>query len=186
MKTFVALLRGINVSGQKQISMSVLKNLCETLSFHEVKTYLQSGNVVFKSQHTNPQDLSKLLSVQIARDLGHDVKVVVLDKKEIKIVADSNVLWARLGGEEKLHHCVFLDHPITQERFQQLKLPIQSGEEVFFSGKTIFLYCPNGYGRTKLNNNFFEKGLEISATTRNWRTVLALIEMCAEFPDETK
>jgi uncharacterized protein (DUF1697 family) len=180
MTAFVALLRGINVSGQKQIRMADLQKSCEALGLKEVRSYLQSGNVVFCASRADPRKLAAALRDRIVEDFGHDVEVLVLPVKELNLVASSNPLWPRSGGEEKLFHGTFLFQPVPEDRFRKLKLPTQPGERAVLVGQVVLLYCPHGYGRTKLNNNFFEKALRVPATTRNWRTVLALKDLCAE------
>ena len=180
MTTFVALLRGDNVSGRKPIRMAELLKRCEKLGLKHVRTYLQSGNVVFSAGQTDPRKLAAALKARIAEDFKHDVEVLVLSAKELNRVADSNPLRRRLNGEDNLFHATFLFQPVSEERFRKLKLPAQPGEEAVWAGQAVFLYCPHGYGRTKLNNTFFEKAFSVSATTRNWRTVLALQERCAE------
>jgi len=178
MTTFVALLRGINVSGQKQIRMVALRKSCEGLGLKDVRTYLQSGNVVFCASRTGPRKLASGMRTRIAKDFGYDVEVLVLPAKELDAVAGSNPLWPRSGGEEKLFHGTFLFEPVSGERFGKLKLPVQPGEQAVLVEQVVLLYCPHGYGRTKLNNGFFEKALGVRATTRNWRTVLALKDLC--------
>ncbi len=178
MMTFVALLRGINVSGQKQIRMVDLRKSCEGLGLKDVRSYLQSGNVVFCTGRADPRKLAAALRTRIAKDFGHDVEVLVLPARELNAVADSNPLWRRSGGKEKLFHGTFLFEPVSRDRFRKLKLPVQPGEQAVLVGQVILLYCPHGYGRTRLNNGFFEKALGTRATTRNWRTVLALNELC--------
>jgi uncharacterized protein (DUF1697 family) len=178
MTTFVALLRGINVSGQKQIRMADLQKSCEGLGLKDVRTYLQSGNVVFCTRMTDPRRLAAALRTRIAKDYGHDVEVLVLPAKELDAVAGSNPLWPRSGGEEKLFHGTFLFQPVSKNRFRKLALPVQPGERAVLVEQVVLLYCPHGYGKTKLNNSFFEKALGIRATTRNWRTVLALKDLC--------
>jgi uncharacterized protein (DUF1697 family) len=178
MTAFVALLRGINVSGQKQIRMADLQKSCEALGLKEVRSYLQSGNVVFCANRAQPRKLAVALKTRITEDFGHDVEVLVLPAKELNLVASSNPLWSRLGGEEKLFHGTFLFQPVSEDRFRKLKLPAQPGEQAVLAGRVVLLYCPHGYGRTKLNNNFFEKALGVPATTRNWRTVLVLKDLC--------
>jgi uncharacterized protein (DUF1697 family) len=180
MTTFVALLRGINVSGQKQIRMVDLQRSCEGSGLKDVRTYLQSGNVVFCTSRADPRRLAAALRTRIAKDFGHDVEVLVLPAKELNAVAGSNPLWPRLGGEEKLFHGTFLFQPVSEDRFLKLKLPVQPGEQAVLVGQVVLLYCPHGYGRTKLSNSFFEKALGIRATTRNWRTVLALKDLCTK------
>ena len=178
MTTFVALLRGINVSGQKQIRMVDLRKSCEGLGLKDVRSYLQSGNVVFCTGRADPRKLAAALRTRIAKDFGHDVEVLVLPARELNAVAGSNPLWRRSGGKEKLFHGTFLFEPVSRDRFRKLKLPVQPGEQAVLVGQVILLYCPHGYGRTRLNNGFFEKALGTRATTRNWRTVLALNELC--------
>jgi len=180
MTAFVALLRGINVSGQKPMRMADLQKSCEALGLGDVRTYLQSGNVVFRAGRAAPRKLAGTLKARIAEDFGHDVEVLVLPAEELDRVAGSNPLWPRSGGEEKLFHGTFLFEPIAEERFRKLKLPAQPGELAVLVGQVVLLHCPHGYGRTKLNNGFFEKALGVPATTRNWRTVLALKDLCAE------
>ena len=178
MTTFVALLRGINVSGQRQIRMLELRKTCAGLGLKDVRSYLQSGNLVFCTDRADTRKLASDLRTRIAKDFGHDVEVLVLPAKKLIAVAGSNPLWRRLGGEEKLFHGTFLFQPVSEDRFRKLKLPVQPGEQAVLVGQVVLLYCPRGYGRTKLSNFFFEKALGIRATTRNWRTVLALNDLC--------
>lgn len=180
MATFVALLRGINVSGQKMIRMADLKKSFEALGLKELRSYLQSGNLVFRSRGGDAKKLASVIKARIAEDFGHDVEVLVLPSKEMIRVADSNPFSPRLGKDEALFHATFLFQPVSESEFKKLTLPAQPGEQAALVGQVILLHCPHGYGRTKLNNNFFEKKLGVPATSRNWRTVLALQALCAE------
>ena len=186
MTKFIALLRGINVSGQKRISMASLIKSCEALGLRGVRTYLQSGNVVFCARQADSGEIAALLSARIAHDFGHEVKALVLSEAELNLVVGANPLWPKLGGDLKLFHGTFISQPISEERFQELELPAQPGEQAVLAGQVIYLYCPHGYGRTKLNNRFFEKTLGVTATTRNWRTIMALRDMCAEQSSECR
>ncbi|MFZ5863060.1 MAG: DUF1697 domain-containing protein [Nitrospirota bacterium] len=180
MTTFVALLRGINVSGQKRIRMADLQKSCEALGFNDVRSYLQSGNVVFRANQSAPRKLAAALRAQIAKDFGHEVEVLVLSAKDLSRVAKSSPLRPRSGSDETLFHATFLFEPVSANRFQNFTLPAQSGEQAALVGQVVFLHCPHGYGRTKLNNAYFEKAFGVPATTRNWRTVLALQELCGK------
>lgn len=180
MTTYVALLRGVNVSGQKAVPMAKLRESCGALGLENVRTYLQSGNVVFSAGRTEPRKLAAALKARITEDFKHDVEVLVLPAKELKRIAGSNRLRERFKGEDSLFHATFLFQPVPQDRFRKRTLPAQPGEEAVLSGQAVLLYCPHGYGRTKLNNAFFEKALGVPATTRNWRTVLALSALCGE------
>lgn len=180
MTTFIALLRGINVSGRKPIRMADLVKRFEALGFEEVRTYLQSGNVVFSSRRTDAKKLASEIKASIAEAFGHDVDVLVLSAKEIDRIAGANPFFPKLGTEERLFHATFLFKPVSKSDFEKLTLPAQGKEQAVLAGPVILLYCPHGYGRTKLNNGFFEKKLGVPATTRNWRTVLALQALCME------
>lgn len=180
MATYVALLRGINVSGKNSIRMPALEESFAGLGFADVRTYLQSGNVVFRAGQSDEGALAATIHARIAEDFGHAVPVLVMSAKELGLIADSNPLWPKSGGDEKLFHCTFLFQPVSARCFQALKLPAADGERAVLVGKVILLHCPHGYGRTKLNNNFFERALGVPASTRNWRTVLALQELCLE------
>lgn len=180
MAVFVALLRGINVSGRKMIRMADLQKSVEALGFDRVRSYLQSGNVIFLSRRTDAKKLASDIKTRIAEDFGHDVDILVLSVKEIKRIAGSNPLFPRLGKNETLFHATFLFQPVSKADFEKLKLPAQPGEQAILIDQVVLLFCPHGYGRTKLNNSFFERKLGVPATTRNWRTVLALKDLSVE------
>ena len=178
MTSFVALLRGINVSGQNSIRMAALQESCLALGFTGVHTYLQSGNVVFSAAKTDESKLATAMQKRITQDFGHDIPVLVMPAKMLAEIADSNPLWPQSGGDEKLFHATFLFRPVSPDSFHRLKLPAVAGERAVLMGNTVLLHCPHGYGKTKLNNSYYERALNVSATTRNWRTVLALKALC--------
>jgi uncharacterized protein (DUF1697 family) len=272
MKTFVSFLRGINVSRNNRISMPNLKQLYESLSLGNVSTYIQSGNVVFESFEENHSILSKKIEAGIKNTLGMDVRVIVRDQKELKIIIESNPLINdRKTEPEKLYVMFLSDLPkklavkdisatgdgggspqpldsdsrvvnrevgvrnltsldsesrvviskdgggsprlidsesrvvISEEGSGSVKELSSSrvntnsggdegsntkpgpnwhgtneGDEYIISGKEIYLFCSNGYGKTKFSNSFFERKLGITATTRNWKTVNALFEIVTQ------
>ncbi|TAJ96832.1 MAG: DUF1697 domain-containing protein [Candidatus Manganitrophaceae bacterium] len=126
------------------------------------------------------EEAGSAIKARISEDFGHDVEGLVLPSKEMIRVVDSNPFSPRLGKDEALFHATFLFQPVSESEFKKLTLPAQPGEQAALVRQVILLHCPHGYGRTKLNNNFFEKKLGVPATTRNWRTVLALQALCAE------
>lgn len=180
MTTYVALLRGINVSGKNPIRMPALRDSVSRLGFRDVQAYLQSGNLVFRTGQTDVTTLAAKIKTSVTQDFGHDVSVLVLSAKDLALIANSNPLWPKSGGKETLFHCTFLFEPVSPAAFKALKLPAAEGERAVLVGRAILLHCPHGYGRTKLNNSFFERALGVPATTRNWRTVLALQALCAQ------
>ena len=178
MTTFVALLRAVNVSGQNKIPMAELRRALGGLGLSGVETYLQSGNVVFDAQGDDPAEHAAAIHGLIDREFGHDVRVLVLTAAELAQVATGNPFLAD-GADEKYLHVTLLFAPADADGFAGRALPAQEGERAERAGPVIYLYLPHGYGRTKLNNAYFERALGTPATTRNWRTVLALAQMSA-------
>jgi uncharacterized protein (DUF1697 family) len=201
----VALLRAVNVSGQNSIPMAELRRVLSGLGLTGVETYLQSGNAVFDAEgalaQTSAQEMASVIEVRIERDLGPRVGVLVIAADEFARIAAANPFAGAPDVDERWLHATFLlgsagesDFGATSEAafsavyeaaFGKLALPAEAGERAAFVGApalavpVVYLYLPNGYGRTKLSNGYFERSLGAAATTRNWRTVLALAEMSA-------
>lgn len=177
--TFVVLLRGINVSGQRTIRMAELRERLQAMGFEAVRTYLQSGNVILQSNEQDVECLAARIRAMIQSDFGHEVQVLVLAERSLREMVESNPL-APVGAEDgNLYHATLLFGVVANAALERLTLPLQVGERAQLVGRTIYLYCPGGYGKTKLNNSYFERKLSIPATTRNWRSILAILEMCA-------
>lgn len=180
MKIYISILRGINVSGQKIIKMDALRNTYERLGFNNVTSYVQSGNVIFSGEEFKHKDLEQKLSRQILKDFGFDVPVLVLDIEKLKKTIEENPFSGDPDKDPSCLHVTFLssypdayDQKIIDEKKQ-------NGEELAYSNDAIYLYCPTGYGKTKLNNNFIETKLKVSATTRNWKTTNELYKIAKQ------
>ena len=180
METYAALLRGINVSGQKSLRMPVLAGILEGLGFADVRTYLQSGNAVFRGPAGDARRIAASIEDRIRRDCGFPAETLVLPRAVLGRIASSNPLLPKGAFDESLYHATFLFGPVSEAEFKALTLPAGPGEKAAWGGPVVYLHCPNGYGRTKLNNAYFEKALRVPATTRNWRTVRALQALAAE------
>lgn len=178
MTRWIALLRGVNVSGKNAIRMAALQSSFERLGCKNVRTYLQSGNVVFNIKTSDTEKLSAKITTAIALDFRHEVAVGVLSAQALTHIVNSNPMQPKLNDEAPRYHATFLLEPVSQKQFAAIKLPAATGEQATLLGSVIYLYCPHGYGKTKLNNTYFEKALSVTATTRNWRTVLALQQLC--------
>jgi uncharacterized protein (DUF1697 family) len=168
------MLRGINVSGKNRIKMEELRELYESLGFENVQTYVQSGNLIFESTETDAAKISTKIEKKIERVFGFDVPVFVRTKSEFQRLI-KNTPFA--GKDTTKLHVTFLSEAPTNLPIDELNAAKAKNEEFSISGKEIYLYCPNGYGITKLSNNFFERRLNVSATTRNWKTVSTLLSM---------
>lgn len=176
METFVALLRGINVSGQKIIKMDDLKKLLTHIGFINVRTYIQSGNIVFESSEQQADLIEHTIAAAITGQYGFDVPVLVLRASDLVNIAGSNPL-ANEDKDEKYLHVTFFREKPADFRKDKFSEKLSEGEIIEFSDEAVYLYCPKGYGITKLSNNFIENTLKVQATTRNWKTVQELINL---------
>lgn len=148
-----------------------------SLACDNVETYLQSGNVVFDPPALS-DDVASVIASAIKLEFGHDVEVRVFPGPRFTEIVSGNPLLPRGGIDEAFLHLTFLfgkDVSAIPDR----ELPISGGEEALFRGGHYYLFCPNGYGKTKITNAYFERVLKVSATTRNWKTVCRLNEMLA-------
>ncbi len=174
MAVFISLLRGINVSGHKIIKMAVLKSMYEELGYTNVKTYLQSGNVIFETCNKENAHLEKKISAMITTKFGFDVTVIVLTKDELNDIIEKNVFTNDSSKDPAFLHITFLASGPKDIDFESIKCKRAKGEEITIEQNAVYLYCPHGYGKTKLTNNFLETKLKVSATTRNWKTITEL------------
>ncbi len=171
------MLRGINVSGQKRISMDSLRATYSSLGFKNVETYVQSGNVVFEDSAGDPISAGARIEKEIKRIFGFGVLVFIRTQSELEKLVKNTPF--KQKDESKLH-VTFLSEKPAKIPLPQLNEARRGEEEFLISGREIYLFCPNGYGVTKLSNSFFEKKLLVSATTRNWRTVNALLSLSSK------
>ena len=176
MQTYIALFRGINVSGQKKIKMADLRQHLENLGFQHVKTYIQSGNVIFQFEESAPKDLEQQIAKKIQAEYGFDVSIFITNASILKEILENNPFLER-GEDVKKLYVTFLDQQPSQEKIDLLQSVDYSPEEYILRDLYIYFFFPNGYGRAKLNNNFFERKLKVTATTRNWKTVNKLYEL---------
>lgn len=177
MKTYVALLRGINVSGQKKIKMADLSAGIKGLGFNSVQTYIQSGNVLFKCEKVAREKLEKKIEGMIAEKFGFMVPIVIRTSEELKSLVATNPFLVSSYRDQERIYITFLKEGPSPDNIIKLKSVNCHPEEFILSGKAIYFYSPLGYAKAKMNNNFFESKLKVVATTRNWRTVLTLLEM---------
>lgn len=180
MTTYVSILRGINVSGKNLIKMDALRRLYENLHFRNVTTYVQSGNVFFTGKNTKPDELAQTIKLQIEKEFGFDVPVIVLTVEKLKQIIESNPFVNDSNRDKAFLHVTFLFSEPDESDFNAIEEKKLKGEEIFFSGNAVYLYCPNGYGKSKLSNIFLEKKLKVEATTRNWKTTNELFRIAQQ------
>jgi uncharacterized protein (DUF1697 family) len=174
MYTFISMLRGINVGGRKKIRMPELKDLYESLNFANVVTYVQSGNVIFDCAEGDAAQIARLIEAEIARAFGYAVKVFMRDKDRFEQITEGNPFTSERNEDPAKLHVTFLSGLPSERALGDLVVPADIADEFVVFDKEVYLFCPNGYGRTKLSNSFFERKLSLLTTTRNWKTVNAL------------
>ena len=155
------------------MSMQLLKERYASLGFNDVLTYVQSGNVVF-SASGNPASIKEKIQKDIKDTFGFEVTVFIRTGQDLSELLKNSPF---RGKDETKLHVTFLSQKPASVPMGELESAKVGAEDFRISGKEIYLYCPNGYGVTKLSNSFFEKKLKVSATTRNWRTVNTLLTM---------
>lgn len=176
MTTYVALLRGINVGGRSPVAMDALARLFVDRGHAAVRTYIQSGNVVFVSRRADQAALAGEMESALAEELGVRSPVVLRTAGDLKRIAAGHPFAAE-EPEPATLHVTFLGATVEGARLAELDPPAAAGERWSVVGREVYLQCPAGYGRTKLNNGYFERRLGVPATTRNWNTVLKLRDL---------
>ena len=171
------MLRGINVSGQKKIRMTELQSLYESLRLTNVQTYVQSGNVVFDSAEGDATKLTKAIETQIEATFDFSVPVLIRNADNFKRIIESHPF--KNEESNKVLVTFLYEHP-EQSKLDDLSKYKDKVDQFVIGEQEILLFCPGGYGKTKLSNTFFEKRLDVIATTRNWKSVNALYEMASK------
>ncbi len=177
MTTYIAILRGINVGGHKSIKMDALKKLFEKVHFENIQTYIQSGNVLFSTNEKNAGQFPSIISEQIEKEYSFSVPIVVLTKEAMEIVINNNPFLNDERKDEKFMHVTYLSEKPLDFNWDDIEIKAQISEEIKLVDKLVYIYCPGGYAKTKLNNNFLESKLKVTATTRNWKTSVELLRM---------
>ena len=177
MQTYIILLRGINVSGQKKIKMADLRMLLEKLGFQNVATYIQSGNIVLEAKDQTIKNVEDRIGDGIREHFGFDVPVLVKSKKDFERIIMGNPFKDKSLSEGNRIYFVLLKNVPEQILVHTLEQETYKNQEFSITDDCVYLYCENGYGNAKLDNNLVERKLSVQATTRNLRTMLKLLEM---------
>ncbi len=177
MATFVTLFRAINVGGNNPVKMPVLKEMHEALGFKKVSSYLQTGNLVFESTETDLIQLANQIKKEFEKTFGFSTEVLVRSAAELKELFKKNPFLERPEKETKWIIVIFLSASADEQGKAALLKAHAGPEEIFIADKELYIYYPEGIGRSKLSNTFIEKNLKVSGTGRNWNTVTKLLEM---------
>lgn len=175
------MLRGINVSGQKKIAMTELRFLYESLGFDNVVTYIQSGNVIFECKSNNKAQLKTKIENALEKTYKFCVPVEIRTDREIESVLNNSPFGNIDPDKEGTKYLVtFLSSIPMESKVLEIQQFVAIPEKLVVRDQEVYLYCPNGYGKSKLSNNFLERKFAVEATTRNWKTVRKLYELSRE------
>lgn len=180
MFTHLALLRGINFSGHNMMKMDALKSMLEKAGFQNVETYIQSGNVFVDTDEENAASVGFKIKQEIFKDFGHDVPAVVINKEDLNSCFKNNPFLKEKDVDTKKLYVAFLSNTLRSESINDLKISQFKPDEAIIDGNKIFIKYAVGAGKTRLDQKYIEKKLNLTATIRNWNTVTQLLKMYEE------
>jgi uncharacterized protein (DUF1697 family) len=175
---YVAMLRGVNVGGNS-LKMDWLREACAGLGLQDVRTYVQSGNIVFSSR-LGAEKLARTLKTMIDPQTRLPVTVVVRSDSEMARIVAGNPFLKQKGVDPSRLYVTFLANEPSKPALEKLDALAGTRDEYRWVGREVYLHCPINYGETKLSNTAIEKTFSVGATTRNWKTVSVLCEMAKE------
>ncbi|HEX5044358.1 MAG TPA: DUF1697 domain-containing protein [Candidatus Polarisedimenticolaceae bacterium] len=168
---YAALLRAVNVAGHQKVSMAALRTCCEDAGLTDVRTLLQSGNVVFESAGKRPDALESLLEKAVAKEFGFTTEFFVRSGKDLERIQAENPFPKMARDDPRRLLVLFLKDGVTAARVADLQKAIRDREQVRGKGREIYIAYPDGVGRSRLTMPLIEKKLGTRGTGRNWNTV---------------
>lgn len=180
MPIYISMLRGINVGGHNMVAMSKLREMFETLGFEQVRTHIQSGNVIFKAAKSSTLGLSRRIQEEIQSEFGFPVSVITRTPEEVGKVIRNNPFQKESRTDPAKVHVAFLAQAPQADAVKKLEALATASEQLRHSGSEIYLCYRDGMGRAKLTGSVLERVLAVTATARNWNTVNRLYEMALE------
>ena len=174
-QSWIALLRGVNLGSRNKVPMAGLRSVMSDIGAEDVQTYVQSGNVVFRSALARDV-LARRIGQALGARFGVDAAVVLCTKSELARIVAGNPFAADESEPTRLH-VTFLAQAPERRRMADLEGEEFEPDRFHVTRAAVYLHTPGGYGRSKLSNTYFERKLGVRATTRNWRTVTTLAEL---------
>ncbi len=177
---YIAFFRGINVGGRNLVKMVHLKTLLEKLEFRRVRTYIQSGNVIFQAKTTHKKEIKQSIEYNFEKTFGFKTQVLVMNKDEFTGIIQNNPFVQEAGKDPAYFHVTFLFNETVKGNYGFIDKYLKENEEYRLGKLAIYYYYPNGLAKVKLTPALMESGLKTSTTTRNWRTLNKVAEMAME------
>jgi len=174
---YLALLRGINVSGHNMIKMDALKKMLENMGFQNIETYIQSGNIFFDSEEENAASVGFKIKQEISKVFGYDVPVIMISKTDLELCFKNNPYLKEKECDIKKLYVAFISKELTAAAINDLKISNFKPDEAAIDSNRIYIKYAIGAGKTNLDQKYIEKKLNVVATIRNWNTVTKLLEM---------
>jgi uncharacterized protein (DUF1697 family) len=174
----IAILRGINVGGRRKILMSELKELLKELGLKEIETYIQSGNVIFSTKSVEENFLlEEKIESSIKKRFNFDVPVIIRTVDELKKTILENPFTNNEEIDINCYYLTLLKKYPELDNIEKIERYDFSPDQFKIIDRDAYIYCSGRYSDTKLQNQFFESKLQVQTTTRNWKTILKLIEI---------
>jgi len=177
MRTYIVLLKGINVGGHKKVPMAELCELLTKSGFKNVQTYIQSGNIILRSLEENTQKIEEVIKNAILDYFGFEVSVLAKTKSDLIRIFDESPF---SGVEKKASYFIMLHDIPSEELVKIASEKVYDGEAYKIIKNCIYYYSAKGFGQAKFNTNFFERKLKTFATSRNFNTMVKLLSLSAD------
>jgi len=170
------------MAGHNSIKMTELSLLYKRLGFKYIKTYVQSGNVIFKADEAvSEKETAQKIEAEIFRKYGYTVPVMIRSIEEIKSLLKTNPYLATPDFDPSKMAVIFLHEVVTDLQNEKMRNVNYPPDKFQITGREIFIYCPDGFGRTRLYTNFFENKMKVTGTARNWKTIKTILSLAEGF-----
>jgi len=180
MTKHLSLLRGINVSGHNMIKMESLKIALESIGFMNIETYIQSGNVFVETQDESSFSVGFKIKQEIYKTFGHEVPVIVIGKNDLELCLKNNPFLKENEVDYKKLYVAFISKELNNSAINDLKISQFKPDEAIIDGNRIYIKYDISAGKTRLDQKYIEKKLNVIATIRNWNTITKLLELYGE------
>jgi uncharacterized protein (DUF1697 family) len=177
-RIYISFLRGVNMAGHNSIRMADMFALFIKLGFKDAETFIQSGNVIFTDTGGIPPNvLSVNIEQAIMKEFDYDIPVMIRTNHELSGLFSSNPFLGETNFDPSKMAVLFLHDEPSEAQIQKVAGIDYPPDKFKIVGREIFVYCPNGFGRTKLYTNFFEKKMGVTGTGRNWKTITKILNI---------
>jgi uncharacterized protein (DUF1697 family) len=182
MPVYVSFLRGVNMTGHNKMKMADLSALYNDVGLNGVSTFIQSGNVIFSAgDEYSVLNISQKIEKAISEKFSYDVPVMIRSVDQLKRLLSVNPFLSENNFDPAKNAVLFLHEKAAEDQIANVKNIDYPPDKFKVDGSEIFIYCPNGFGRTKLYTNFFEKKMGVTGTARNWNTILAIQDIASNW-----